>query len=1485
MSSIDERIVSMKFNGTQFLSGIKLANDQLGKLKGSLKLDGAAAGIDELGKKAGGLNFGGALAGAEGLSLKMLALGTVGVTALANIANRAIDTGITLIKSLTVDPIKSGLQEYETQLNSVQTILANTQSKGSTLEDVNGALNELNKYADLTIYNFGEMARNIGTFTAAGVDLDTSTGAIKGIANLAALSGSNSQQASTAMYQLSQALAAGKVTLMDWNSVVNAGMGGEVFQNALKETARAQGVAVDDIIEKNGSFRESLQEGWITAEIMTQTLSKFTGDLTDEQLASMGYTTEQIAEIQKLATTAQDAATKVKTLPQLIGTLQEAAQSGWAQTWQLIFGDFEEAKELFTSVNDVLGALIGESADARNKMVGDWKELGGRTALIEAVSNAFKAVMAVIKPVQDAFRTIFPPTTGQQLADISNGIRDFTQTLMPSAEAINAIQRTAQGFFAVLDIGWMIVKGLIGVLVGLFGEFDGAGIGILSVTGNLGDFLVMVRDAIKNGEGLNKFFEVMGNVLKVPVAAIKIIIGAIAALVMGIGELSATGAEGFLSRFGERFAVLGDIGSGLAKVWSAAMGFFSSFYDYIQPMLVKLSEGISDFASGMGESLADTDWSLVLDGINTGLLAGLVLIIKKFLGGGINFELSGGLVDSIKEVLGGVTETMSAMQAQLKAGTLLRIAGAIALLTVSVVALSMIDSAKLGKALGAISVMFLQMVGVLALLDAKVSPKSLATLPALAGALILLGIAMGILVISVKALSELSWEELLKGIGGVTVLLGALAGTVKLMEKGAPGMIATGIGLIALATGIRILVTSVTALSGMSWADMIQGLVGVGLLLGAVVAFSKLAANPGTMLGAALGIGVLGAAMLILSSALQEIGGMDTGALVQGLLGMAGALAIIAGAMYIMPPNMLLTATALVVVGAALTLLSGALKTLGGMTWDEIGRGLVVLAGSLVILAGAMYLMTAGLPGAAAMLVAAAAITVLAPALQLLGSMSWDEIGRGLVLLAGSLLILAGGMYLMTAALPGAAALVVVAAALTILVPVLQALGNMTWDQVGMGLGVLAAALGVLAIAGMAIVPAIPGLVGLGVAIMLLGVGVALAGVGIMALSVGLTALAVSGTVATAALVGMITALLGLVPQVFEAVGAGIVAMAGVIAEGAPAIVEAIVAILLALIDGIGTIVPQIIGLIWNLVMEMVNTLVTNIPLLVEAGLQLVTGILNGVASNLEGVIQAATNVVVSFINGISNSLPQIIQAGVNLIINFVNGLADAIRNNTERMNQAGRNLADAIIDGMVSGITNGVQIVTDAISSIAGGALDVAKSILGIASPSKEFTKIGMWTAEGMAIGVDKKADAVYDSVDTMGTTSMSRLREAFGNFADVMGSDLDLNPTIAPVLDLSQFKRNASGMNSLLDTPRLSPDFASDQVAAIDQNRSEREEESSEYDGTNGQPNVNLYYSQTNNSPKPISPIETYRNTQNQISSVKGMVNNATAYAGKKR
>ena len=417
--TVDERVVSMQFDNKNFESNVATSMSTLDKLKQKLNLSGAAKGLSEVESAARSCNLNPLCSAAESVSVKFDAMSIMAKRALENIVDSAYSAGKRIVSALTIDPIKSGLQEYETQINAVQTILANTQSKGTTLTDVNAALDELNKYADMTIYNFTEMTRNIGTFTAAGVDLDTSVNAIKGIANLAAVSGSTSQQASTAMYQLSQALASGTVKLMDWNSVVNAGMGGQVFQDALKETARVHGIAIDSMIEKQGSFRETISEGWLTSEILTETLQKFTlttEGLTDaeieanrEMLRAKGYTEDQIDAIFELGKTSTDAATKVKTFTQMWDVLKEAAQSGWSQTWRTIIGDFEEAKALFTPLTDFFTGIIEKTSNWRNSILelalafsGPWKQIKEKLLGVETiVSNVTSAVTEVTGALSD----------------------------------------------------------------------------------------------------------------------------------------------------------------------------------------------------------------------------------------------------------------------------------------------------------------------------------------------------------------------------------------------------------------------------------------------------------------------------------------------------------------------------------------------------------------------------------------------------------------------------------------------------------------------------------------------------------------------------------------------------------------------------------------------------------------------------------------------------------------------------------------------------------------------------------------------------------------------------------------------------------------------------------------------------------------------------------------------------------------------------
>lgn len=383
---VDDRVVEMRFDNSQFESAVKQSMGTLDNLNNSIKKNtsGNVDNFKALNKAINSVDTSGLSKGVETVTAKFSALNVAGMTVISNLTTAVMNFATQAVKKLTVQPLIDGLHEYETQINAIQTIMSNTKSKGTTLDQVNGALDELNHYADLTIYNFSEMTKNIGTFTAAGVDLQTSVDSIKGIANLAAVSGSTSQQASVAMYQLSQAIAAGTVRLQDWNSVVNAGMGGEVFQNALKRTAEHFGTDVDAMISKYGSFRESLTKGdWLTTQVLTETLKQISGAYSEADLIAQGYSQDQAQAIADLADDATKAATKIKTGTQLISTMWEAIGSGWTKTWQLIVGDFEESRAFWSGLwNDELSPIIEGFSNARNDLLEE--ALGGNYSKLTA---------------------------------------------------------------------------------------------------------------------------------------------------------------------------------------------------------------------------------------------------------------------------------------------------------------------------------------------------------------------------------------------------------------------------------------------------------------------------------------------------------------------------------------------------------------------------------------------------------------------------------------------------------------------------------------------------------------------------------------------------------------------------------------------------------------------------------------------------------------------------------------------------------------------------------------------------------------------------------------------------------------------------------------------------------------------------------------------------------------------------------------------
>ena len=1268
-TTVDERVVEMRFDNKQFEQNIQTSLSSIDKLKRSLNLEGAAKGLETVNDAAQKCNMSPLTNAVETVRVRFSALEVMAITALQNITNSALAAGKNLVSAFTVDPIKSGFEEYETQINAVQTILANTSSKGTTLDQVNNALDELNHYADMTIYNFTEMTRNIGTFTAAGVDLDTSVAAIKGIANLAAVSGSNSQQASTAMYQLSQALAAGTVKLQDWNSVVNAGMGGQVFQDALKETAKVHGIAIDEMIKDEGSFRETLSKGWLTSDILTETLAKFTGDLNEDQLRTMGYTDDQIKSIMEMGKTANDAATKVKTFTQLFDTLKEAAQSGWTQSWEIIVGDFEEAKELLTEVSDTFSAVINASADARNKMLQDWKDLGGRTMMIEAVKNVFEGLVSVAKPVREAFNEIFPPMTGKQLAEITERIRDLTAKFKMGEESSKNLKNTFKGVFAVLDIVGQAFKAVAGGVGELIGLFLPAGNGVLSLTGSFGEYLVKLDETVKKTDIFGKAVSTVVDIVKTVITFVKTAGEKVKEFGKAAGEkFDFPGFElfhSFLERVHDRMAQIGD---GAGKMKSGVIVAFEMMGEALEKCkFLKVMEalwtavkviagGIADAVGTMmgtlAEKLGNADFSGVLDILNSIAVGGIALSVSKFLKSvtepleGLNCVLEG-----VTGILDGVRGCFEAYQTNLKAGTLLKIGVAIALLAGSIVAISRIDSDKLSASLGAITVLFANLLGAMAIFN-KISSDT-GKVSKACTAMIAMSVAVSILAGALKKVSDLDWGELARGLVGIAGLTTIVVASSKAMASSQKQVMKGATSLIIFGAAIKILASACEDLSKLQWDELGRGLTGVGVLFAEIAVFLRVAKFNGKMISTATGIVILSAAMNVLASACKDFGQMEWSEIGKGLAGIGGLLAELAvftnlagNAKHVMS-----TGVALIAIGAAMKIFASAVKDFGQLQWDEIGRGLTAMGGALAEVAIAVNLMPKNMIGiGTGLVIVGGALEIIANCMSKFGGMQWEEIGRGLTVMGGALAELAISLNFMKGTLGGSAALLVASGALAVLAPVLSILGALSWEAIAKGLISIAGAFTIIGVAGAVLTPLVPTILALsgafaliGVGVLTIGAGLLAAGTGLSALAIGFTALATAGaagaTAIVAALTVIVTGIAGLIPAVLTKVGEGIIAICKVIAAGAPAIGEAVKAVVLTLIDVFVSCVPQLADGALQLVVGVLAALVTYTPQIVDLAFKFLIGILDGIASNLPSLIKAGVDVLVAFFAGIVDAL------------------------------------------------------------------------------------------------------------------------------------------------------------------------------------------------------------------------------------------------------
>ena len=1122
----------------------------LEKLNRALEMRGATKGLDTVENRASRFNLGTLAEAPKAVANGFSVMAGAAAVALGNIASKAISTGATLLNSFTMKPIMDGFGEYETKMGSIQTILANTASKGTTLTQVTSALDSLNTYADKTIYNFAEMTHNIGLFTNAGLGVEESASMIKGFSNAAAASGTTSSAAANAAYQLSQALSTGSIKLMDWRSLTNAGMGNKNMQEGLIQIAEAMGTftGTSTNAEKAAQdFNGSLSEGWLSADVMSKYLQIMAGDMDEAAMSALGLTDAQIEQFKVQQKNAEEAATKVRTFSQLIGTVQESIGSGWAKTFEILLGNFDEASELFTNINNVISPMIDGMSDARNALLQGWVDLGGRKDIIDGLASAFDTLSSIISTIGNAFAEVFPPIAAENLKSISEGFKNLMDSMKPSETTLKIIGGVAKTVFAVLKTGIQIVGAAFKIVGAVIS-------GVLSSIGKMpteeiGNSLSSFSDKLAKWKGaadgakaavevINKFFDS----LKSKIDNIRPTLESFGTAISNFFKKSeqSGNSEPWIVKFAKAWSsAVKTVGGAISQISQAVGNFFKNDLNRagtLSSIWDSLKSGISKFVSWISNlNLGNLIKNAVQIGGLTAAFVGITRVLKSFENIG---KSTGGVLDSIKgffesfgsigkglgDALGSVQGALKGFENDLKAKALIKIAGAIGILALSLLVMSLIPLTALAGSVGAMGASMAALVGGLTVLDKySEDPKKVMMM---AGALLIMAGAVFVMSLAAKQLAGVDPGSLFAASVAVIALLGAMVAMTRVMNGGKKA-IKNVILMLGMAIAIKILAKAVASIAELSPAQMASGTMVVIALIGAMTAMTRLVGKgKGAKIGQLFQMVGVALAVYILGKAVANLGALDTKSLIKGTV----ATSVIIGALTLFGRFAKIKggfgkALMFVAIAASVYLIGKTVAQLGSLEQSQLRNG--TLAALLILTAmGIIVKLTASAGGlntaftGAAFLAVAYSVKLIGEAIVQLGTMDQASLIQGGVAVGIVLGVLAAIVMLMAnltspADLVAQAVLwIALAATMYIVASSIAMLAEYPWEAITVAVAALLGTMLGLALISMLAQGSVGGAAAmliLSVAVVALAYGLSiLAGIGLEGLAIAIVALAVA---------------------------------------------------------------------------------------------------------------------------------------------------------------------------------------------------------------------------------------------------------------------------------------------------------------------------------------------------------------------------------------
>lgn len=1458
---VDERIVKMQFDNTEFESRAKNTISTLNSLSSALQFPDGSKGLDQIQRSSRQIDFS-ALSNAIGVvNDRFSLLGSVALNVFDRIVNKAVDTGSRLISALTMTPVIDGFQEYELQMDSVKRILNSAKNENGmavSLEQVNQKLAELNTYSDKTIYSFSDMTQNIGKFTNAGVDLNKSVLAIQGIANEAALSGANAQEASRAMYNFAQALSAGYIKLIDWKSIENANMATVGFKEELIKTAVELGTIkkqgddyvtttkdmtgkVSEAFNATKLFNESLSHQWLTSDVLTTTLAKYADETTD------------------IGKAAFKAATEVTTFSKLIDTLKETLGSGWNQTWQLIVGDFEEAKKFWTGINDVLSGVINDSSDARNKLISDWIVLGGKKAMLDGLKDAWGGLVNIANEFKWAMQTVLPTIDGFDLVNISLGVRELGKSFRQfTGKESGNIRKTFEGLGAVVNLFSQFISAIGRTISPVFGSLSDFTHLIFSSTGTVGEWLKGLSESAKETDF---FYESIQKLLDPFRQLIDYIQNAIDKLdeLTGFKEKFSSAKDSILNAiFGkedenvdnaarftkgpvrlismtrEEFEKLRKEGGMLSGITGFIDGFRNTISNFISA--VRDSEPLQRIATIFSNlATAILNFTKTIGGAVIEAITSFAGKFKEVFSGGFNKEnlerlLGAGLIgliavkakklieliksplDFIKDVFEGKSMLAKTIEdlGEALSGFFDNLGDAIEAFKGKV----QIEGMK--KIAEAVAILVAALV-VLSFVDPDKLTTSIIAMAFVMGELVtvmaimdkVLGSKGSTKIATFSAFAVAFSAAMLILAGAVKILgtldgeslrngilaVGALMALMTIMSK-VGGKNFSAKGLISMSIAIKIIQTVVTSLGALDEQALGNGLLATGVLMLLMTLMSQVGGKNFSSKGF-LGLSV---SLVIIGKVVKELGSLDKDALYNGMEATVILMAVMGGLSALGGSNF--SSRGLLFMSVAILILKNVIVELGSLDLASLAKG-VGAVGALMLFIGLLSQFGGKNFGSSfAIASMAKAMTVLAEVVQTFGAMPLESLAKGLAGLAVGMAEFAVTLNVMKGTLGASAALLVAVGAMRLFLPIVQALGAMSIPTLAKAFIALAAAFAIFGVAAKLLTPVIPQMLGISGAIALLGVGVLALGAGLVVAGAGLVSFAVGLSTSVPAIVASLGLLLvgitAKIPLFIVVLTKGIEAIAKAIGDAGPAVIEAVVKIGIALFQGLKELYPTMAESVLALLVTLLTIFAQYMPLvtngLVELVIQAIDGIAAAIYDNSDRIIAAVHHLLLALVDLILATLQEILR-GIPGVGGKIDEEIGKIRDSLRE--DFDKNYAATLGSDFTKGIAEGARSETGEVEAAGTEAGNSLKD--GLLSGSSEVpSEIASLFGDQLPSSIREGIPGAEGAAGELGEGSKSSLINSLTGLGDETG--LFINQGIADGIDANSYL--SEGAMSLLGT-----------------------------------------------------------------------------------